>query len=116
VVLWLWAFGLTLLVEVPLGTAVLRWRGVRGSRAAGALVVCSAVTHPVLWVVLTTWPHLLGSYVATASAAEVAVTLVEGAILWGLLSVRPSLALGTAALVNGSSVVVGLLLSPILFA
>jgi hypothetical protein len=111
---WLTAFGLTLLVEIPIFAIVARLleRG-RAPRAplwrlaiAGAAGTC--LTHPLLWFV---WPRLFGGYSAYVVSGELLVAAIEtGTFYLVARPVRLSTAAAASFLANGASFAVGMIL------
>jgi hypothetical protein len=104
---WWSAFLLTLVLEIPVYVLLTRGR-VPAWRSAAAGVVCSAVTHPLLWFA---WPRTAMSYAAYLVTGELLVIAAETAIFW---VVAHPLKLRRAALValaaNAASCLVGILL------
>jgi hypothetical protein len=82
---WLPAFGVTLAVEVPIWTLLLR-RYLGAGRAALVGVGVNVVTHPALWFPLAASRLPVGWYYAAAGGAELAVWLVEAVL--ALLVIR----------------------------
>lgn len=109
---WAFAFGLTLLVELPI-VLLLLGRRLGFARTAVAGLVVNAVTHPVLWLVFW-WvgPRTGAGWALTLLVGEVVVIAVETALLRRLLrGGDPRLVLAVVALANVASVAVGLLLT-----
>jgi hypothetical protein len=102
-VLWLQAFVLTQIFEVPIYLFAIRERPVwqRLLIAFGA----SAVTHPVVWYVVVEFGHL--GYWPIVACAEVFAVLAEAGWLWAFRVRRPLLWALTA---NATSFGLGLLL------
>ena len=103
---WLRAFGLTLLVEVPLAIWLLASVETKPARRAAVAVLANLATHPLVWFL---FPGLaLGSGArfalseAWAFGAEVAIYM----IVWPRLSLRRAALVSLIA--NASSVAVGL--------
>ncbi|MCK1796686.1 hypothetical protein MTQ01_11795 [Streptomyces sp. XM4193] len=103
------ALGLTLLVEVPLCTAVLtRTSPVPAARALAAAVLVNLVTHPPLWWFLSTAGHDgAAPYLLLVLTAEAAVCLVEALLLRRWLRLSGVLPYATALTTNAASVLVG---------
>ncbi len=77
--LWLKAFGLTLLLECPLGWALLRDREPAAWRLLGLLVFASLATHPLVWFV---FPELPLAPELRLGLSEVWAWLAEALFLW----------------------------------
>ena len=111
---WALAFGLTLLVEIPVFALVARLleRG-RAPRAplwrllvAGAAGTC--VTHPLLWFV---WPHAFDEYSIYIVSGELLVAAIESGTFYLVARpVRLSTAAAASFLANGLSFLVGMIL------
>jgi hypothetical protein len=105
---YLVAFGLTVAVEVPLYTLVLRWLWrVPVRRAAWLALAVNAVTHPLLWWALVPWTARPW-YQVLVFAGEALVCLVEWLLLRRWLPLRAALLPMVAVGVNATSVAVGL--------
>lgn len=76
--LWAKAFGLTLLLECPLGWALLRHQEPRTLRLLGLLVFASLATHPLVWYV---FPELPLPPLLQLGLAEVWAWLAEALFL-----------------------------------
>jgi hypothetical protein len=103
---------LTWAVEVPLLLLVLR-RDASHRRIAGAGLLCSGFTHPLLWFA---WPKVvrLERYALFAATGEALVLAIEAALIWALILQARADRLRRAALAslaaNAASFGVGLLL------
>lgn len=125
---WLFAFGLTQLIEAPIyyralgrahGQAELG-SGVPAApsspvrppveRALLALLP-SALTHPMLWFALFPPFYQWMGYWPSVVVCELLVVLAEGLILWPLLRTGPLKAASWAFAANLTSVVIGLVTS-----
>jgi hypothetical protein len=101
---WLAAFGLTVAMELPwylaglTGLRLLPWR-----RALAAGFAVNAVTHPVLWWVLSGHPRWWGP-------AEVAVCAAEALMLLAAVRRDPVVLLLLSVAANTTSLAAGLLL------
>jgi hypothetical protein len=100
------AFLLTLCIEVPIACFI-----APGRRTGVLALLCSAVTHPFVWllneelVTIAPWPRLI--------ALELGAVLVESAIYWiGLRDFKRALVLG--AVTNAASFAIGLIIYAIL--
>ena len=106
---WLRAFLLTLVVEVPVATYLLRHNEPRLSRAAALVVFANLASHPLVWFV---WSQvfLIGTveYVLVAEMWAVAVEAVFFAV--AVRGLRPGRALLVSLVANGASFVAGRLL------
>ncbi|MCK9462083.1 MAG: hypothetical protein M0R80_20850 [Proteobacteria bacterium] len=105
--IWWSAFLLTLVFEVPVYALLTRGK-VTAWRAVVSAVLCSAVTHPLLWFA---WKRLGMSYAAYLVTGELLVVAVESAIFWkaaGGLTFRQAALTALAA--NAASCLAGLLL------
>ena len=108
--LWLHAFLLTLVIEVPV--FVLVWRFGRSLRrplwriaAAGA--AGTVLTHPLLWFV---WPRVVTDYNMYVLTGEVIVAVVESFTFFALarpITLRRAIA--ASLLANGASYGIGVL-------
>lgn len=105
---WPVAFGLTILLEVPLylaGLCGLRLAGWR--RALVAAVASNVLTHPLLWLFLSagewSWTRTVG--------AEAIVVLVEAGVLAAVVRRGAGWAAVLALGANAASFAVGLALS-----
>ena len=106
--LWLRAFLLTLLLEIPVFVLFVRGR-VPMLRAALAGAAGTCLTHPLLWLV---WPYLNPDhYASNLAIAEVIIAMVETvtfhAIVWRVKLGRSAAASFTA---NALSTGIGLLI------
>lgn len=107
---WAWAFGLTVALEAPVVTLILRGP-VIWPRALLIALGAQLITHPVLWFVAPRFEP----YWAWVTVMELAVFAVEAALYTGLLrtttkswaKVLPR-AIGASAAANGLSLTVGL--------
>lgn len=104
------AFGLTVLIELPVYGLLLGLAGVRARSAYGWGLAVNVITHPALWFVIHAYG---GDYVAAFVVGEIAVCLVEGGVLAVALR-RTKVGWGVFVLVgvcaNGLSAAAGLLL------
>ncbi len=109
---WFAAFLLTLAVEVPVATLLLRRVEPNILRAAALVVFANLVTHPLVWYV---WSQvfLIGTleYVGAAEAwAILAETVFYAVVVQGI---RPGWALVVAATANVASFAVGRVVIPL---
>ena len=100
---WSGAFVITLAVEVSLCLQLLtriHWR-----RVLVAAVLCSSLTHPLLW-----WAYLHSQmdYWSFVAVGECVVVLVETGVLFALLPLDWTRALGMSLTMNSASFLVGL--------
>jgi hypothetical protein len=106
---WLRAFGLTLLVELPIATWLLAAVEANVARRAAVVVVANLATHPLVWFL---FPGLALGGAARFALSEAWAFGAEVAIY---LLVWPALRLRRAALVslvaNAASVALGLLIA-----
>jgi hypothetical protein len=102
---WLWAFGLTEAVEVPIYLALLRlpW-----PRRLGAAFGTSALTHPCVWFVLPGLLVPLISYWGYLAVAESFAILLEALVCRSLGAPWPR-AFTASLVANAASCCVGLL-------
>lgn len=106
------SLALTWAVELPLLLFVLR-REASSRRIAGTGLLCSGLTHPLLWFA---WPKVvpLERYALFAATGEGLVFAFEAALIWALIFRARADRLGRAALAslaaNAASFGVGLLL------
>ncbi|HTB60398.1 MAG TPA: hypothetical protein VLC06_21160 [Polyangia bacterium] len=103
---WLRAFGLTLVVELPIAAALLSAVEPRLGRRLAVIALANLATHPLVWFL---FPGLALGHGARLALSETWAFLVELAIY---LLVWPALRLRRAALTslaaNGASFAVGL--------
>lgn len=107
---WLIAFGLTVSVEVPIVTWLLRGRDPGGWRLAVLVIFANLATHPAVWFV---FPQLF--YVGTPEfllASELWAVAAE-ALFYGVAipGVSPSRAAATSIVANAASFVVGIVVT-----
>jgi hypothetical protein len=106
---WLRAFGLTLLIELPLATPLLAAVEARAWRRGAAVIAANLVTHPLVWFLFPGlalgWPARFALSEAWALFAEAAVYLT----VWPALRFRRALLVSLVA--NGASAVAGLILA-----
>ena len=106
---WLRAFAATLLVEIPIATALLRIVERSVPRRIAIVVVANLATHPLVWFL---FPGLAFGRPARLALSEAWAVLAEIAIY---KLVWPSLRVPRAALVslvtNGASVAAGFVLA-----
>ena len=105
---WLRAFGLTLLVEVPIAIWLLAMVDKRPARRVAIVVLANLATHPLVWFL---FPGLaLGSAArfALSEAWAVGAETAVYTIVWPALPVRRAALVSLIA--NASSVAVGLIL------
>lgn len=112
---WLRAFGLTLLVELPIaGLLLARVEPGAPKRAAAivaAVVVANLATHPLVWFL---FPGLALRYAARLTLSEVWAVMAEAGIyllVWPALRFRRALLVSLAA--NAASALLGLLLTSV---
>ena len=102
--IWLRYFGFTLAVEIPVYIFLTR-KDVPASRALIAAVICSAVTHPLLWFAWKPLVYSLGGHFAQyIVSGEILVSLIEGFLFFAVA--RPatfSKALGASFIANAAS-------------
>lgn len=106
---WLRAFLLTLVVEIPVATYLLRRDEPSLPRAAALVVFANLVSHPLVWFA---WSQvfLIGTveYVLAAESWAVAVEAIFFAV--AVRGLRPSRALLVSLFANGASFAVGRLI------
>ena len=108
VALWARAFALTLAVETPLATWMLRDVDRSRARRIGAALAGNLATHPAVWFIL---PALGLSHAPMTAVEEAWAVVVEMAVYRLVFPALPwSRALGVSAVANGASFAVGLLL------
>jgi hypothetical protein len=106
---WLRAFGLTLLVELPIAAAMLAPVEPRPLRRVAAVVVANLATHPLVWFL---FPGLALGWPARFALAELWALGAEAAVyrtIWPALRFRRALLISLAA--NGASAGLGLALA-----
>jgi hypothetical protein len=100
------ALALTLLVELPIYTAVLVRTGLAPWRRALVYsVIVNLVTHPVVWSLTS------GSSVLILTAAEAGAWLVEAALLFAVIRRDAALLVALSLAANAASFLVGVLVS-----
>jgi hypothetical protein len=105
-----WALALTLVIEVPLVTAMVPFG--RHRTVAAAAVAANLVTHPLLWFALLPAVEAAGwSGPAALGVAEVLVTATEAAWYRRVLVLPGSRALAVSFAANAMSLGVGLLVA-----
>ena len=105
---WLLAFGLTVAIEIPLASWLLR--GALQRRVALALVAQLA-SHPLVWFV---FPELPVRYWTMIAIAETWAVVVEALIFVFVGQERWQRALGISLMTNGASYAIGLALRGVL--
>jgi len=114
---WFAAFMVTILVEIPVATFLLRDSGTDPRRLVVLVVLANLVTHPALWYVI---PQLLpvGSVRYTVAGEAWAVG-AEALFYWAAIKgLRARRAIGVALVANLASFIVGrafVAISPDLF-
>jgi hypothetical protein len=111
---WFVAFGMTLLVEVPVALVLLRpWRG-QPVRLAALVVFANLATHPIVWFVLSQL-FLVGTltYVLVAETWAIVVEAVFYRVAVERLSWSRAVAVAVTA--NAASFAVGRVIGPLLF-
>ena len=106
---WLFAFGLTQLVEAPVYYRGLQRLGPKRPRVELALLALlpSALTHPMLWFALFPPLYQAMGYWPSVVVSELIVWLVEAAVVLGLTRCAPVKALAWAFGANLASVCIG---------
>ncbi len=84
--LWLRAFALTLLIEIPLYVALDSYfRKIKSSktylRAVLAATLGTFTTHPLLWFV---WPYVITNYILYVITGEILAVLIEALCLFAI--------------------------------
>jgi hypothetical protein len=109
---WFRAFLLTLVVEIPVATFLLRRAEPDRLRLVLLVVFANLATHPIVWYVWTQ-PFLIGTpeYLVVAESWAVAV---EALFYWAAFrGVRPLRALGVALAANAASFIAGIVVGAI---
>ncbi len=110
--LWLRAFALTVLIEVPLWAWLLRPRFERLYEALFVALILQVITHPALWFVAPRFEP----YWAWVVVMELCVLTVEAGVAAAVMGRGPGwgatirLAFLASLVANGVSTVVGLLI------
>jgi hypothetical protein len=105
---WLRAFGLTLLIELPVATPLLAAVEPRVWRRTAAVIAANLATHPLVWFL---FPGLALGRPARFAISEAWALIAEAAVyltVWPALRLRR--ALFVSLLANGASAVAGLIL------
>jgi hypothetical protein len=107
VALWFKAFLLTVLVEVPIATALLRPAEPRRARRVALVLFANVASHPAVWFI---FPELGLPHLPTLVLAE-AWALLSEALFYRLVFEKTDAveAVGIAAVANGASFAIGLL-------
>lgn len=109
---WLRAFGLTLLVEVPVAAPLLARADARLARRIAVVAVANLATHPLVWFLFPGLTFGRGARFALSEAWAAGAEIAIYMLFW------PSLRLGRAAVVslaaNAASVVIGAALARLL--
>jgi hypothetical protein len=103
---WLRAFGITLLVELPIALLLLAQVEPRLLRRAAAVAVANLATHPLVWFLFPGLALGAGARLALSEAWAVLAELAIYRIVWPGLSRRRAAVVSVAA--NAASLVVGL--------
>ena len=105
---WIIAFALTIIIEMPVFTLLGR-KYASAVKAAAAGVLCSCITHPLLWFA---WRPLFDSYIIWAISGEAAVIAIEAIVFYTVVRPTPfTKALAISLLANATSYGTGLLLN-----
>lgn len=107
VIAWAKAFFLTVLVEIPIASFVLRDLDRSWARRAVLALFASLATHPAVWFI---FPRLDLTYPQMIAAAETWAVVIE-AVFYGFTfrGLEPWRAVGVSLLANGASFGTGLL-------
>lgn len=107
--MWLCAFVLTAIIEIPIVVALTRGTPFPAWRRATVALFAQLATHPAVWFV---FPHIVGLTGRESTwLSEFWACLAEACLYAiALPGVRPLRAVGASALANGASYGVGLLL------
>ena len=103
---WLRAFGITLLVELPIALLLLAPVEPRLLRRASAIAVANLATHPLVWFLFPGLVLGAGARLALSEAGAMLGELAIYRIVWPGLSLRRAALVSVAA--NVASLVVGL--------
>ncbi len=107
---WLRAFGLTLLIEIPVATPLLAAVEPSRLRRIAVVAVANLATHPLVWFLFPGLSLGRGTRLALSEAWAVLAELAIYLLVWG-----PALRLRRAALVslaaNGASAAAGFILA-----
>jgi len=105
------ALGLTIAVEAPVYTVLLRLlAGAPWGRALLASVLVNLISHPLFTFVLLPWLDRAIRPVPALLVAEAMVVVIEAALIYAWLRRRLAAVVGTALAANWCSLVLGLLL------
>ena len=110
---WLGAFGLTLVIELPIYAGLLR-RWCRPIVGLALGLVANLVTHPALWFGLGGWDAGGRPWAIGFVGGEIAVWVVEYLVLWIALRHRgaaPAQLAAIAGIANLASAGIGLLIA-----
>ncbi|RMI32704.1 hypothetical protein [Nocardia stercoris] len=103
-----WALALTLLVEVPIYTAMLvTAKAFRPARAAATGTAVNLVSHPLLWSIISRAAP--NAFWATLIVAEIGVCLLEAALVYAVRRRRPGELLLISVTANAASLLAGFL-------
>ena len=109
---WLRAFAVTLLVEIPIATPLLRIAERSVARRIALVVVANLATHPLVWFL---FPGLASGRVTRLALSEAWALLAELAIyrlVWPALRTRRAALVSLVA--NAASVAAGFALARLL--
>ena len=107
---WLYAFSLTVAIELPVVLLLTQSNALTWRRRAAFGLLAQLITHPLVWFVFPTIPGITGRTALTLS--ELCAWIVEAGV-YVLAGVAPTTlsALGVAGVANGLSLAAGVLMS-----
>jgi hypothetical protein len=107
---WLYAFSLTVAIELPVVLLLTQGNALTWQRRAGFGLLAQFITHPFVWFVFPTISGITGRTALTLS--ELCAWIVEAGV-YVLAGVAPTTlsALGVAGVANGLSLAAGILIS-----
>jgi hypothetical protein len=106
VVNWLRAFGLTLIVELPIAAPLLAAVEPRRARRIAVVALANLATHPLVWFLFPGLALGRGARLALSEAWAFLVELAIYLLVWPALQFRRAAL--TSLLANGASFAVGL--------
>jgi hypothetical protein len=109
VVNWLRAFGVTVLVELPVAAPLLAAVEPRLPRRCAVVVLANLATHPLVWFAFPGLALGAGARLACSEAWAVLAELAIYRLVWPALRPRRAALVSLAA--NGASFAAGLLLA-----
>ncbi len=102
---YLFQLGLTLLIELPIGVAI-----IRNKRAIPVIIAIDLITHPLGYLFYSHFPTIWGTPLETLVWLELIIALVEAVVLVTVFRRTPYRAIIAGAVMNACSFLIGVLL------